>query len=244
VRKAFAQRLDGGAIMDAKSFRRLCATLGSLTGPQLKELWTALRSLDARMQAIGAIEKRREGAVACPHCSRDRSTRWGSTRTGVQRMRCPSCRRTFSSSTGTAVARIHSPARFHQVVADMFCDHPRSCRGLGRALGLDKMTIWRWRQKIIRALAGSGASNLGGVVEADEKFFRESSEAGSDALGGLQTHENETAGRYLEVSDPGPHDGGSRGRQARGRIARPQCPAADGRARTMLARRCGPLQRP
>jgi hypothetical protein len=60
------------------------------------------------------------------------------------------------------------------VVADMFCDHPRSCRGLGRALGLDKMTIWRWRQKIIRALGGSGASNLGGVVEADEKFFRES----------------------------------------------------------------------
>ena len=29
-------------------------------------------------------------------------------------------------------------------------------------------------QKIIRALGGSGASNLGGVVEADEKFFRES----------------------------------------------------------------------
>ena len=155
VRRAFARRLEGGAIMDAKSFRGLFAGLGSLTGPQLKELWTALRSLDARMQAIGATEKRREGAVACPHCSHDRSTRWGSTQTGVQRMRCPSCRRTFSSSTGTAVAGIHSPARFHQVVADMFCDHPCSCRGLGRALGLDKMTIWRWRQKIIRALGGS-----------------------------------------------------------------------------------------
>ena len=127
--------------MDAKSFRKLCASLGSLTGPQLKELWTALRSLDARMQAIFAIEKRREGSVACPHCSFDGSRRWGSTRTGVQRMRCRSCRRTFSSTTGTAVAGIHSPARFHQMVADMFGDHPRSCRGLGRALGHDKMTI-------------------------------------------------------------------------------------------------------
>ena len=101
------------------------------------------------------------------------STRWGSTRIGVQRMRCASCRRTFSSTTGTVVAGIHSPARFHQVVLDMFGDHPRSCRRLGHVLDLDRMTIWRWRQKIIHAL-GAGASGLGGVVEADEKFFRES----------------------------------------------------------------------
>lgn len=160
--------------MDAKSFRRLCGELGSLTGPQLKELTSALRSLDARMHAIGAIERRREGDVTCPYCQHDKASRWGSARTGVQRMRCASCRRTFSSSTGTAVARVHSPAGLHQVVADMFSDHPRSCRRLGQALGFDKMTIWRWRQKIIRALGCSGASALGGVVEADEKFFRES----------------------------------------------------------------------
>ena len=73
--------------MDAKSFRRLCAALADLTGPQLKELRAALRSLNARMQAIGAIERRREGAVACPHCGHGSSTRWGSTRTGVQRLR-------------------------------------------------------------------------------------------------------------------------------------------------------------
>jgi transposase-like protein len=160
--------------MDVKSFRRLCAALVDLTGPQLKELRVALRSLNARMQAIGAIERRREGTVACPHCSHGSSMRWGSTRIGVQRMRCASCRRTFSSTTGTVVAGIHSAARFHQVVIDMFSDHPHSCRRLGRAVGLDKMTVWRWRQKIIHALGACGASNLGGVVEADEKFFRES----------------------------------------------------------------------
>ena len=72
------------------------------------------------------------------------------------------------------MARVHSPAGLHQVVADMFSDHPRSCRRLGQALGFDRMTIWRWRQKVIRALGSSGASDLGGVVEVDEKFFRES----------------------------------------------------------------------
>ncbi len=100
--------------MDAKSFRRLCATLGSLTGPQLKELWTALRSLDARMQVIGAIEKRREGAVACPHCSHEhRSTRWGSTRTGVQRMelfRGPVTKNLIGYARGSSPARF-APSR-------------------------------------------------------------------------------------------------------------------------------------
>jgi hypothetical protein len=42
------------------------------------------------------------------------------------------------------------------------------------AFGLDKMTVWRWRQTIICTLGSAGASDLGGVVEADEKFFRES----------------------------------------------------------------------
>jgi hypothetical protein len=36
------------------------------------------------------------------------------------------------------------------------------------------MTVWRWRQKIIGTLGSAGASDLGGLVEADEKFFRES----------------------------------------------------------------------
>ena len=160
--------------MESKVFKELCASLNGLTGRQLKELLAALKSLDARTQALGAIEMRREGPRICPHCGGDRSTRWGSTRTGIQRMRCASCRRTFSSTTGTALAGIHSPARFHQAVTDMFHDQPRSCRRLGKALGLDKMTIWRWRQTVIRALANSGASDLGGIVEADEKFFRES----------------------------------------------------------------------
>ncbi len=160
--------------MDVKGFRKLCGSLNELTGPQLKELLSALKSLDARMQALGAIETRRGEPGACPHCGQERMTRWGSARSGVQRMRCATCQRTSSSTTGTTVAGIHSPAGLHKVLLDMFSDHPRSCRRLGQALGFDKMTIWRWRQKIIRALGGSGASQLGGVVEADEKFFRES----------------------------------------------------------------------
>ena len=36
------------------------------------------------------------------------------------------------------------------------------------------MTIWRWRHKILQALANIDKKQLGGILEADEKFFRES----------------------------------------------------------------------
>ena len=52
--------------MDTKSFRKLCASLGSLTGPQLKKLWTALRSLDARMQAIDSDREAPRGFCLLP----------------------------------------------------------------------------------------------------------------------------------------------------------------------------------
>ncbi len=45
--------------MDVKGFGKVCGSLNELTGPQLKELLSALKSLDAWMQALGAIETRR-----------------------------------------------------------------------------------------------------------------------------------------------------------------------------------------
>lgn len=160
--------------MDSKVFERFCASISALSGSQIHKLRRALGSLDNRMQALTAIEQRRAGRAACPYCDHERMTRWGMTRTCVQRLRCNECSRTFSSTTGTPLAGIHSPARFQNVLADMFSHHPGSCRSLSDALEIDKMTVWRWRQKIIQALLGCGAEDLGGIVEADEKFFRES----------------------------------------------------------------------
>jgi hypothetical protein len=72
------------------------------------------------------------------------------------------------------VARIHEPGKLQRVLVDMLGGQPGSCRRLGAKLGLDKMTVWRWRQKLIQALEGVGETGFRGIVEADEKFFRES----------------------------------------------------------------------
>ena len=160
--------------MDGARFRRLCAGIERLSVAQVRELRARLRGLDARIEVRARIDARREAVDRCLHCGATALQRWGATGTGMRRWRCKACRRTFSSVTGSALARLRRPEKFQQVLEDMLGRAPSSCRALARRLGVNRMTVWRWRRRILAALRDIGASALGGIVEADEKFFRES----------------------------------------------------------------------
>jgi transposase-like protein len=160
--------------MERSRFARLCAGIERLTVGQMRELRRRLRELDARMELLARIDARGQALERCVHCNAPALQRWGETRTGLQRLRCTGCRRTFSSATGTALARVRRPEQVQLVLADMLSRTPSSCRALAARLGVDKMTVWRWRKRVVTALIGAGATLLHGIVEADEKFFRES----------------------------------------------------------------------
>jgi transposase-like protein len=163
--------------MDGMRFRSLCANVDRLSMGQLRELQRKLRGLDARREVLARIDARGQALERCVHCGASALVRWGSTRAGLQRLRCKGCGRTFSAATGTVVARVRLPEKLQQVLADMFTPVPSSCRGLAAQLHIDKMTVWRWRAGILRALGatgGIGARRLGGIVEADETYLRES----------------------------------------------------------------------
>ena len=160
--------------MDGMRFRSLCANVDRLSLGQVRELRRKLRALDARREVLARIDARGQALECCIHCGASALVRWGSTRTGLQRLRCKACGRTFSAASGTVVARVRLPEKLQQVVADMFAPVPSSCRGLAARLGVDKMTVWRWRAGILKALDGIGAQRLGGIVEADETYMRES----------------------------------------------------------------------
>lgn len=160
--------------MDGRRFRSLCANMDRLTMGQIRELTRKLGELDARKEVLARIDGRAQALERCLHCGARALVRWGETRTGLQRLRCKACRRTFSAATGTAVARIRLPEKLALVLRDMLGPTPSSCRALAARLGLDKTTVWRWRMRILAALRGIGAARLAGIVEADEKYFRES----------------------------------------------------------------------
>lgn len=160
--------------MDHGRFRRLCAGVTRLSVAQLRELRTRLRGLDARIELLSRIDARGQTLTRCARCESPSLQRWGQTPRGLRRWRCKDCGPTFSATTGTLLAGVRHPEKLLLVLEDMMSDHPRSCRALARQLGIDKMTVWGWRMRLLRALIGSGAQQLEGIVEADEKFFRES----------------------------------------------------------------------
>ena len=160
--------------MEAKRFRSLCANVDALSVEQLRALRRKLRAIDARRRVLARIDARGQALERCVHCGGSDLVRWGSTRTGLQRVRCKGCGRTFSAATGTVVAGVRLPEKLQQALEDMLGPAPSSCRRLAARLGVDRMTVWRWRVAILGALEGAGADSLGGIVEADETYLRES----------------------------------------------------------------------
>jgi transposase-like protein len=160
--------------MDGMRFRSLCANVDRLSVGQIRELRRKLRALDARKEVLARIDARGQALECCVHCGAPALVRWGSTRTGLQRLRCKACLRSFSAATGTAVARVRLPEKLRQALADMLAPVPSSCRRLAARLGVDRMTVWRWRMRLLAAFDGVGARRLGGIVEADETYMRES----------------------------------------------------------------------
>ena len=100
----------------------------------------------ARLLAV--FELSQVAMTSCPHCQGMSLIRWGCNRRGLQRWQCGDCGRAFTAATGTPFAHVHSLDKLREVAADMLAHAPRSCRELAASLGLDRMTVWRWRRLI------------------------------------------------------------------------------------------------
>ncbi len=119
--------------MDRMRFRSLCANVDRLSVEQIRELRRKLRALDARREVLARIDARGQALERCVHCGGSALVRWGSTRTGLQRLRCKACLRTFSAATGTVVARVRCPRSCSRPWRT--CSRPSRARAAGSPRG-------------------------------------------------------------------------------------------------------------
>jgi len=96
--------------------------------------------------------------------------RCGKERNRTQHYRCLTCARAFNDLTRTAMASTHMPEKW-QAFADTMRDG-LSTRRTGMLVEVNHKTAWRWRHKVIAFVAPTRPPPLGGLVEADETYFR------------------------------------------------------------------------
>src|SRR4051794_22458119 len=157
--------------MREADFEVLLHLVERLGGEQRAALGRALASAPGEPGAVRLLEEAFAVAPRCPHCAEAAPPqRWGHA-SGLRRYRCQACRKTFNALTGTSLARLRKKERWlaygEALAAGM------SLTKAAAHCGVHLTTSFRWRHRFLRAPTATREA-LGGVVEADETFFRRS----------------------------------------------------------------------
>lgn len=154
--------------MNAAELKRLLVSVPRLTSGQKAELLGALDAggRDSEVRAI--LESRLVEKRACPHCDGVWVVRNGSA-SGLQRYKCRACRRTFNALSTTPLARLRMKNKWLQQQDVLL--QGLSVHRAAAALEVAATTAFRWRHRFLRLAQAVKATELCGVVEADETFF-------------------------------------------------------------------------
>jgi transposase-like protein len=157
--------------MGHSDFVKLLSQLASLTKQQRKQVQSALDG-SARTCAT-SIASALPGPSVCPNCqaSGGQLRAWGHSH-GLARMRCRTCGKTCNALTGTPLAHLRKRERWLRYGQALI--EGVSVRQAAQCCCVDKSTAFRWRHRFLEAAATHRAEHEGGIVEADETFFRES----------------------------------------------------------------------
>ncbi len=138
----------------------------------------ALHSIDEYHTVCDLIEKVQDREPHCPHCGHSKLHKHG-IRSGIQRYRCKSCRKTFNALYNTPLAHLRKKGQwfaYMQCLADSV-----TVRKAAETIHISKSTAFRWRHRFTHFMSRDVPKELNGIIEADETYFR-FSEKGSHHL--------------------------------------------------------------
>jgi len=158
--------------MKTAQMKELLASLPRLTPGQKADLLAALGTGGQAEEVCALLESRIGTVPACPHCQGEHVVRNGSA-SGLQRYKCRGCQRTFNALSTTPLAHLRMKAKWLR--QQDVLQRGLSVHQAASELAVAPSTAFRWRHRFLRLTKEAKASDLGGVVEADETFFLRSS---------------------------------------------------------------------
>jgi transposase-like protein len=129
----------------------------------------ALDGVNDYSKVCDLIESHLENNPNCPHCGKGRIYKHG-IRSGLQRYRCPQCRKTFNALTNTPLAKLRKKELWLKYMDEMLVS--TVLRKIALHIHVDKKTAFLWRHRFSTWLYKDAPQTLEGIVEADETYFR------------------------------------------------------------------------
>ena len=154
-------------IMDIEEIK---SAIMGLSAHQRNELISSISSENKTGKGLSEVLKEQEEktTITCPTCHSEDIIAKG-YRDTVRKYQCKSCGRNFSSTTNTAVYRIHKKDKWEAYLQCM--EDGLSIRKAAKRVGISIQTSFDWRHKVLERLGNLHADKLEGIAEADEMFF-------------------------------------------------------------------------
>jgi transposase-like protein len=163
--------------MKAKDFKEFLKNLQSLSSKQRDILEESIKEF-SQDKAVSDLVNDDTHSMECPHCGSAILQKWGIV-SQMQRYRCKACQKTFNRLTNTPFSRLRKKEKWLGVINSL--EKKESVRQMSQGLNVNHKTAFRWRHRFLKGFSGMQQAKLGGIVEADETFFR-TSEKGSRRL--------------------------------------------------------------
>ena len=155
--------------MKKAQFSKLIEGVSALTIGQLAKLLDAVESTKAERGSLQAIE--RAHPLSCGHCHSVHVAGNGN-RNGLQRVICRDCGKSSNATTGTPISRLRHKEKFEQYAKCLKAK--MSLREAAKATGVCLDTAFRWRHLFLKEVQQHQPSEVIGLLEVDETYFRES----------------------------------------------------------------------
>jgi transposase-like protein len=161
--------------MEYQQFEHVKAQIATASAGQVLELEVLIQTIVSEQIAELRLARRTNltiNARICPHCATGGATLHGKDKNRRQRFLCsnPTCHRTYNILTGTPMARARKPEKWGDYLGHM-TEHRSVRKILAAGIGVNHVTVWRWRHRFLTAAANDNAAILSGVIEANETFF-------------------------------------------------------------------------
>ncbi len=151
--------------------KQLLTQVSKLSANDVLVLKDALKRRENQVESSIVLESKTHDIVSCPHCNSTSIVGFGS-KDGRKRFKCKSCSKTFNSLTNSPLARLR---KLDKHIANANCMLGGvSIRKTAELINVSPSTAFRWRHKFLSKIETMNPTELAGIVEADETYFKES----------------------------------------------------------------------